>query len=222
MIQLPTSWKSLEQETHKAYFRGLTEFVDRERLHHEVYPDASQVFAALEATSFANVRVLLLGQDPYHGQGQAHGLCFSVPRGVKPPPSLRNIFKELVSDVGCEVPTHGCLVGWAYQGVLLLNTVLTVRSNQANSHRDQGWETFTDAVIAKVNSKSSRVVFVLWGNPARKKKKLIDQHRHAIIESAHPSPLSANRGFFGSRPFSRINEELRESGQAEIDWVLDH
>jgi uracil-DNA glycosylase len=164
--------------------------------------------------------VLILGQDPYHGPGQAHGLCFSVKRGVPQPPSLVNIFKELHDDLGCAIPSHGNLEHWARQGVLLLNAVLTVRANVANSHKDRGWEQFTDAVIKAVNAKPDRVVFVLWGAYARAKKMLIDRTRHVVIESAHPSPLSASNGFFGSRPFSQINAALREAGKPEIDWQI--
>lgn len=219
-MQLPPSWQALEEQMRQDYFRDLLLFLRREREHYHVYPAEPCVFAALETTPLANVRVLLLGQDPYHGAGQAHGLCFSVQQNVAVPPSLRNIYKELSADIGCPVPEHGCLTRWAEQGVLMLNTVLTVRANEANSHRNKGWETFTDAVIQAVNGKDENVIFVLWGNPARKKKKLIDDSRHFIIESAHPSPLSARRGFFGSRPFSRINQSLKANGHVEINWEL--
>jgi uracil-DNA glycosylase len=166
------------------------------------------------------VRVLLLGQDPYHDRDQAHGLCFSVRPGVPAPPSLVNMLRELRDDLGCEIPDHGCLTAWARQGVLLLNTVLTVRAHQANSHRNQGWERFTDAVIRRVQDKPQPVVFVLWGQPARKKAVLIDADRHTIVQAAHPSPLSARRGFFGSRPFSAVNQALVRNGQPPIDWQL--
>ncbi len=210
----------MADEVRKDYFLALTRFVDAERNRHEVYPPQDQVFAALEATAYADVRVLVLGQDPYHGEGQAHGLCFSVQHGTKIPPSLRNIYKELAADVGCEIPTHGCLTAWAQQGVLLLNTVLTVRANEANSHRKQGWETFTDQVIQRVNEKQQPVVFVLWGGPAQKKRRLVNEDLHHVIASPHPSPLSAHRGFLGSRPFSAVNEVLRSSGRDEIDWTV--
>lgn len=210
----------MADEVRKDYFLALTEFVDAERNRHEVYPPQDQVFAALEATPYADVRVLVLGQDPYHGEGQAHGLCFSVQHGTKIPPSLRNIYKELAADVGCEIPTHGCLTAWAQQGVLLLNTVLTVRATEANSHRKQGWETFTDQVIQRVNEKQQPVVFVLWGGPAQKKRRLVNEDLHHVIASPHPSPLSAHRGFLGSRPFSAVNEVLRCSGRDEIDWTV--
>lgn len=218
---LPAGWREvLADEVTQPYFQKLTEFVQAEYNAHQVFPPAERIFAALERTSFADVRVLLLGQDPYHDDGQAHGLCFSVLPGVKPPPSLANIFKELQADVGCEIPNHGCLEHWADQGVLLLNTVLTVRAHQAHSHRKQGWERFTDAVIRHLNAREAPVVFLLWGKPAQEKRKLIDQGRHTILEAAHPSPLSARKGFFGSRPFSAVNGALRAAGQSEIDWQV--
>jgi uracil-DNA glycosylase len=180
------------------------------------------VLNALGFTPYENTKVVILGQDPYHGAGQAHGLAFSVPDGCAPPPSLKNIFKELHSDLGIAPHGHGSLRPWADSGVLLLNSVLTVRAGQANSHANRGWETFTDSVIRTVNAKTEPVVFVLWGNYARKKRLLIDSSRHAVLESAHPSPLSARSGFFGSRPFSRVNDLLRQSGQRQIDWNLSH
>jgi len=185
-----------------------------------VFPPAEQVFSALHLTSYAATRVVLLGQDPYHGAGQAHGLCFSVRRGVKPPPSLHNIFQELRDDLGITPPGHGNLEAWAAQGVLMLNTCLTVRSGAAGSHHGKGWETFTDEVLRAVNDKTERVVFLLWGAPARRKQTLVDTSRHVVIQSAHPSPLSAHSGFFGSKPFSRTNAALEEDGQAPIDWRL--
>lgn len=218
---METSWRPiLIEETEKPYFKTLRQFVAEERRQGVVYPPKEQEFAALHLTPFEKVSVLILGQDPYHGPNQAQGLCFSVRRGVPPPPSLQNIYKELRDDVGCAIPTHGDLTHWAEQGVLLLNAVLTVRAGQAASHGGKGWETFTDAVIQAVNTKTDRVVFVLWGAYARKKAPLIDTARHVIIQSAHPSPLSANNGFFGSRPFSKINAALREAGRPEIDWQL--
>ena len=219
-MELPTTWDVLKDETKSEYFLQLQRFVEEERANHAVYPIPDHVFAAFEATPYDKVRVLLLGQDPYHGEDQAHGLCFSVQQGVKIPPSLRNMYKELASDIGCDIPNHGDLSSWAKQGVLMLNTVLTVRAQQANSHRKQGWETFTDAVIRCVNDSKATVAFVLWGSPARKKKKLIDVDRHVVIESAHPSPLSAHRGFLGSRPFSKINEALERAGRGQIDWTI--
>jgi uracil-DNA glycosylase len=176
------------------------------------------VFAALHLTPFADVKVVILGQDPYHGAGQAHGLCFSVRQGVPPPPSLVNIFKELHDDLGIDPPSHGCLDAWAHQGVLLLNATLTVRARQAASHQGKGWETFTGEVLRAVNAKPERVVFILWGASARKQRVLVDTSRHVVIESAHPSPLSAHNGFFGSRPFSRANAALEAAGREPVDW----
>ncbi len=216
-----TDWNPvLRAELSKPYWSELQQFVQDERAAHEVYPPHDEVFAALHLTPYANVKVLILGQDPYHGPGQAHGLCFSVRPPVPPPPSLQNIFVELRDDLGIEPPGHGCLTAWAEQGVLLLNATLTVRAHKAGSHQKQGWETFTDQVIAAVNDKPDTVVFVLWGSYARRKKQLIDGTRHVVIESPHPSPLSAHRGFFGSRPFSRINDALEAAGREAIDWRL--
>jgi uracil-DNA glycosylase len=217
---LPEDWQELlADELEKPYFQQLYDFVLEERQKHTVFPPAKEVFSALRLTPYANVKVMLLGQDPYHDHNQAHGLCFSVRPGVTPPPSLRNIFKELHDDLGCSIPNNGYLVPWAEQGVLLLNAVLTVRAHEAASHANKGWETFTDAIIRKVSDKPDPVVFVLWGNYARKKKALIDKSRHVIIESAHPSPLSAKQ-FMGSRPFSKINDALRGFGKEEINWQL--
>jgi len=192
----------------------------RERLQAGATVFPPRPFRALELTPLASVRAVILGQDPYHGAGQAHGLCFSVRPDVAVPPSLRNIYQELRDDLGCAIPKHGNLEQWARQGVLLLNTTLTVRAGQAASHQGKGWERFTDRVIGAVNDKSERVVFLLWGAPSRKKRSLIDTSRHTIVESAHPSPLSAHNGFFGSRPFSRANEALREAGRDPIDWQI--
>ena len=219
--QIPNDWLSACRADIEAdYFRELDEFVATERASEIVFPPEDDVFNALRLTPLDEVRVLLLGQDPYHDDGQAHGLCFSVRDGVKPPPSLVNIFKELKSDIGCEIPSHGRLDAWAKQGVLLLNTVLTVRAHRANSHRNRGWEKFTDAIIKLLSQRDQPLVFVLWGKPAQKKSKLIDTNRHSVIESAHPSPLSAYRGFFESRPFSQINAVLAKSGGQPIDWCL--
>lgn len=220
-INLPDSWqKVLMPEMDQPYFRALERFVDNERQQATVFPPESDVFSALRLTPYDQANVLLLGQDPYHDEGQAHGLCFSVRPGIKPPPSLLNIFKELRDDVGFRMPNNGYLVPWAQQGVLMLNAVLTVRAHQANSHKGHGWETFTDAIIRIVNAREEPVVFVLWGAYAQKKASLIDTTRHTIVQSAHPSPLSARNGFFGSRPFSHINAALRQAGQPEIDWQL--
>jgi uracil-DNA glycosylase len=210
----------LGDQFRQPYFRDLMSFVDEERREHTVYPPEPDVFNAFRLTSYESVKVLILGQDPYHGEGQAHGLAFSVRPGVKPPPSLKNIFKELHTDVGCPVPKGGSLEPWARQGVLLLNAVLTVRAGQPNSHRGKGWEQFTDAAISAVSARPERVVFVLWGGPAQKKLSLIDTTRHAILKAPHPSPLSAKTGFFGSRPFSAVNAALRAAGQEPIDWCL--
>lgn len=216
-----TDWNPLlRDELAKPYWAELQAFVAAERAQHQVFPPPDQVFAALHQTPFAEVKVLILGQDPYHGPGQAHGLCFSVQPGVAPPPSLRNIFTELEADLGIAPPNHGCLDAWTRQGVLLLNTSLTVRAHQAASHQRKGWETFTDEVIRAVNTKTERVVFVLWGAAARRKKAFVDTDRHVVIESAHPSPLSAHNGFFGSRPFSRTNEALTAAGRDPVDWRI--
>lgn len=218
---VPTDWNPLLRSClDQPYFRDLQRFVADERSRHTVYPPQNEVYAALHHTSYADTKVLILGQDPYHGPGQAHGLCFSVRRGVAVPPSLRNIFTELHADLGVPVPPHGNLERWAAQGVLLLNATLTVRAGQAGSHQGQGWETFTDEIISTVNDKEERVVFILWGSYARKKRPMIDPARHTIIESPHPSPLSAHNGFFGSTPFSRANAALRDAGRAEVDWSL--
>jgi len=218
---METTWRPvLIAETEKPYWKPLQQFVKEERKKHTVFPPDKEVFAALHLTPYEKVSVLILGQDPYHEVGQAHGLCFSVKSDVAIPPSLQNIYKELHDDLGCTIPNNGCLTPWAEQGVLLLNAVLTVRAHQANSHQGKGWETFTDAIIRAVNDKPDRVVFVLWGAYARKKAPLINTARHVIIQSAHPSPLSASNGFFGSRPFSKINAALREAGKPEIDWQI--
>lgn len=218
---MTTDWNPLLRgEFDKPYWTDLQRFVQDERARLTVYPPHPEVFAALHLTPYADTRVMILGQDPYHGPGQAHGLCFSVQRGVRVPPSLANIHKELASDVGAAIPDHGNLEAWATQGVLLLNATLTVRAGQAGSHQGKGWESFTDEVIRTVSAKDDHVVFILWGGSARKKKSLIDAGRHTIIESPHPSPLSAHNGFFGSRPFSRTNDALAAHGQPPIDWSL--
>lgn len=218
---MKTDWNPvLRGELEKPYWAELQQFVAEERGRGQVYPPPGEVFAALRLTPYASVKAVILGQDPYHGPGQAHGLCFSVRRDVPRPPSLENIFKELESDLGYPPPRHGCLDHWARQGVLLLNTSLTVRRGRAASHQGKGWEIFTDEVLRVVDAKPERVVFILWGAAARKKKALIDASRHGIIESAHPSPLSASNGFFGSRPFSRANAMLVEAGREPIDWRI--
>jgi uracil-DNA glycosylase len=220
--QVPKSWQAaLEPEFSQAYIATLEAFLEMERAAQTVFPPEAEIFSALELTPFENVRVLIVGQDPYHNDGQAHGLAFSVRPGVKVPPSLVNIFKELEADLGIPRSKTGFLEPWARQGVLLLNTSLTVRAHAAGSHKGQGWEKLTDAIISSVSSKSERVVFVLWGAPAGKKLELIDLSKHTVVQSAHPSPLSAHNGFFGSRPFSKINAALLEVGQPAIDWRLE-
>ena len=222
MPPIPGSWRrQVGKEVGKPYFRKLEEFVAGERERFEVYPAEPETFQALELTPFRKVSVLLLGQDPYPGPNQAHGLCFSVRPGVPLPASLRNIYKELKSDVpSFRVPNNGYLARWAEQGVLMLNTVLTVRAGVIGSHRGKGWETFTDAVIERVNAKKDTVVFVLWGRDAQSKAAKIDEGRHRIIRGAHPSPLSARNGFFGTRPFSAVNRALKAAGKPEIDWQI--
>lgn len=218
---MKTDWNPiLRGELSKPYWEELQRFVAGDRARHAVFPPESDVFAALHLTSYADTRVVILGQDPYHGPGQAHGLCFSVRRDVGIPPSLANIYTELHDDLGITPPHHGNLETWARQGVLLLNATLTVRAGQAGSHQGKGWEVFTDAILGAVNSKDHPVVFILWGATARKKKALLDLSRHVVIESAHPSPLSARNGFFGSRPFSRTNAALDAAGLPTIDWTI--
>ena len=218
--QLPGSWQSaLLEEFSRPYFEELRAFVARERAEHPVYPPEEDVFNAFKLAPYDKVKVLLLGQDPYHGTGQAHGLCFSVRPGVKPPPSLANMFRELKTDLGCKIPNNGDLVPWAEQGVMLLNAVLTVRAHEANSHKDKGWEKFTDAAIMALNERPEPVVFALWGAYAQKKAKLINPTKNPILTAAHPSPLSAVK-FFGSRPFSKINAALESIGQTPIYWQL--
>jgi uracil-DNA glycosylase len=218
---IPEPWQPvLADEVGKPYYQKLQAFLDQEWKTHKVFPPKELIFSALANTPYDQVSVLLLGQDPYHDDGQAHGMCFSVQPGVRKPPSLVNIFKELHDDLGCKIPNNGYLMPWAQQGVLLLNTVLTVRAHEPGSHKGKGWEKFTDEIIRQVNAKDDRVVFLLWGAPAQKKIKLIDTDRHAIVTAAHPSPLSASKGFFGSRCFSKTNAALREAGKPEIDWQI--
>ena len=219
-VDLPSGWKHvLSAELEKPYFQELSEFVDSERAKHKVFPPEDDVFNAFKLTPYDKVKVLILGQDPYHDDGQAHGLCFSVRPGVRPPPSLVNIFKELHNDVGCKIPNNGYLVPWAEQGVMLLNAVLTVQAHKPASHANHGWEKFTDAVIRALNDRADPVVFVLWGGYAQKKGKLIDSEKHRVITGAHPSPLSMKK-FFGTKPFSAVNAALEEFGKKPIDWQL--
>lgn len=218
---LKNDWAPLlEEEFSKPYYLQLREFLKQEYKHYRIYPDMYDIFNALHYTAFADVKVVILGQDPYHGPNQAHGLSFSVKPGVPLPPSLKNIFLELQADLGCTPPSFGYLVPWTKQGVLLLNTVLTVREGQAHSHQGKGWEIFTDRVIEILNRKSNPVVYILWGSAAQVKQQLIDTNKHFIIKAPHPSPLSAHRGFFGSKPFSKTNSILKTIGQTEINWQL--
>jgi uracil-DNA glycosylase len=220
--QIEESWKHvLRDEFEAPYFLGLTEFLRDDKKKHIIYPPGPLIFSAFNNTPFNRVKVVILGQDPYHGPGQAHGLCFSVPDGVPHPPSLVNIFKEIKSDLGIPIPKSGNLIKWAGQGVLLVNAILTVRANEPTSHQNKGWETFTNAVIRNLSEKRKNLVFLLWGNYAQAKESLIDSSKHYILKAAHPSPLSASRGFFGCKHFSHTNQILEEHGLNEIDWSLD-
>lgn len=211
----------LNEEFQKEYFISLKQFLLEEKRLYKVYPPGDRIFAAFDFTPFNRVKVVLLGQDPYHGEGQAHGLCFSVPAGIRQPPSLVNIFQELKDDLGIEPPASGNLEKWARQGVLLLNATLTVRANMAGSHQKKGWENFTDAVIRTLSEKRENLVFLLWGNYAQAKEALIDTSRHAVLKAAHPSPFSVYRGFYGCRHFSKTNDLLLKFGQSPIDWNLN-
>lgn len=218
---LTNDWRELlADQFTQPYFLKLEQFIQEEYATKTVYPKKEEIFAALNTTSYQDTKVVILGQDPYHGEGQAHGLSFSVKPGVTPPPSLKNIFKELKEDLGCEIPQHGFLLDWAKQGVLLLNTILTVRAGEPLSHKKKGWEKFTDRIIELLNQREKPMVFLLWGKPAQEKKKLITNPHHLILETVHPSPLSAKRGFFGSKPFSKTNAFLREHGLEEVNWQL--
>ena len=220
-LALDTSWKEvLKNEFDENYFKNLIEFVQNEYNTKTIYPPQSEIFAAFHYTDFEDVKVVILGQDPYHGEGQANGLSFSVADGVKLPPSLRNIYKELNDDLGIEISTSGNLEAWAKQGVLLLNATLTVEATKAGSHQKKGWEKFTDAVIQKLSDKKENIVFILWGAYAQKKGAKIDRTKHLVIETAHPSPLGAYRGFWGSKPFSTTNQFLESKKISEIDWQI--
>lgn len=219
--KIESSWREvLFDEFQKPYFKTLKEFLVEEKQKHNIYPHGSNIFAAFNNTPFGNVKVVILGQDPYHGANQAHGLAFSVNDGVPFPPSLQNIFKELRDDMGCAMPKSGNLTSWTKEGVFLLNTVLTVRASEANSHKSRGWEIFTDSVIRLLSEQKENLVFILWGSPAGAKASLIDAKKHLILKAPHPSPLSSYRGFFGSKPFSKTNEFLRERGLKPIEWCL--
>lgn len=218
---LNNNWKNiLIDEFEKAYFKKLETYLEKEFEEQLIYPDKNHIFNAFNHTDYDNVKLLLLGQDPYHGEGQAHGLSFSVPEGVKLPPSLKNMYKELNTDLGITPSKNGNLTKWADQGVLLLNAVLTVRQASPASHKNQGWETFTDNVIKKLNEREKPLVFLLWGNYAKNKANLIDSSKHIVIQGTHPSPLSANNGFFGSKPFSSVNTALKKLNEKEIDWSV--
>ncbi len=212
----------LKAEFSKPYYASLYRFVNDEYAHHTIYPAKENVFAAYDRTPLSKVKVLILGQDPYHEPGQAHGLCFSVSPGTKIPPSLVNIFKELHDDMGCFIPDNGYLTKWADQGVMLLNTVLTVRAHQANSHSQRGWEQFTDATIAALNTQDRPIVYMLWGSPAQRKASMLNNPKHLVLKAPHPSPLSAYRGFFGCRHFSKANEFLASNGEEPIDWQIEN
>ena len=221
MVNIGNSWdRILADEFKSEYYLKLREFLKREYATQTIYPDMYDIFNALKYTAYEDVKVVMIGQDPYHGPGQAHGLCFSVKRGVMPPPSLQNIFKELQNDVGFRIPNNGELTDWTKQGVMLLNTVLTVRAGQANSHKGQGWEQLTDAVISKLNEREKPIVFMLWGRNAKDKQRLITNPAHLVLTAAHPSPLSAYNGFFGCRHFSKANDFLVKTGQQPIDWTI--
>ena len=214
-------YEALKDEFKKDYYKNLFQTVNQEYHTRLIFPPANDIFNAFHLTPLKDVKVVILGQDPYHNFNQAHGLCFSVKKGVEVPPSLVNIYQELHDDLGCEIPNHGCLTKWAEQGVLMLNTVLTVRAHQANSHRGIGWEEFTDAAIKVLNAQDRPIVFILWGSPAQRKKVMLNNPKHLILQAPHPSPLSAYRGFFGSKPFSQTNRFLEENNVEPVDWQID-
>ncbi|MDR2042964.1 MAG: uracil-DNA glycosylase [Clostridium sp.] len=223
MAMITNDWlPALEMEFQKPYYRSLYRFVKQEYVSAQVFPPADDIFNAFHFTPLGKVKAVIIGQDPYHNIGQAHGLCFSVRPQVEIPPSLVNIYQELHDDLGCYIPNHGSLVKWADQGILLLNTVLTVRAHQANSHRGKGWEEFTDAAIRALNEQNRPIAFLLWGRPAQQKKSMLHNPRHLILEAAHPSPLSAYRGFFGCKHFSRTNDFLKTHGESGIDWQIEN
>ncbi|MCI8939245.1 MAG: uracil-DNA glycosylase [Dorea sp.] len=222
MAAINNDWlDALKGEFKKPYYKQLFDKVNDEYRRFQIFPPADDIFNAFHLTPLSKVKVVILGQDPYHNVGQAHGLCFSVKKGVEAPPSLVNIYKELQDDLGCRIPRHGCLTKWAEQGVLMLNTVLTVRAHQANSHRGIGWEEFTDAAIMALNGQDRPIVYILWGSPAQRKAAMLHNPKHLILKAPHPSPLSAYRGFFGSRPFSQANEFLTSHGIEPVDWQIE-
>ncbi|PEJ58587.1 uracil-DNA glycosylase [Bacillus sp. AFS002410] len=221
MLQLSSQWREkLKSEFDKPYFKDLMRFLEEEYKNQTIYPEKDHLFQALNECSYEDCKVVILGQDPYHQPGQAHGLSFSVLPGVKIPPSLRNVYKELNSDLGIEIPTSGYLNNWANQGILLLNTVLTVREGEPNSHKNKGWEVFTNTILSELNKHERPIIFVLWGKHAQAKEELITSSHHVILKAHHPSPLSASRGFFGSKPFSQINQKLEEFQMEAIDWAV--
>lgn len=222
MGMIENDWlEALKPEFRKPYYTKLFQFVKKEYDERQIFPPSDDIFNAFHLTPLSEVKVVIIGQDPYHNVGQAHGLCFSVKPDVEIPPSLVNIYKELQDDLGCKIPNNGYLVKWAKQGVLMLNTVLTVRAHEANSHRGKGWEEFTDAAIEVLNKQNRPIVFILWGAPAQTKKKMLNNPNHLILTAPHPSPLSAYRGFFGSKPFSQTNKFLQKNGLKEIDWQIE-
>ena len=223
MAAIDNDWLNvLSIEFKKPYYRALYEFVKNEYNTTQIFPPSDEIFTAFNLTPLKDVKVVIIGQDPYHNEGQAHGLCFSVRPRVEIPPSLVNIYKELQDDLGCYIPNNGYLVKWAQQGVLMLNTVLTVRAHQANSHHGRGWEEFTDAAIRALNEQDRPIVFILWGRPAQMKRSMLNNPKHLILEAPHPSPLSAYNGFFGSKPFSQTNKFLTENGLEPIDWQIEN
>lgn len=223
MVNLGNSWDNiLKDEFEKDYYLKIRKFLVYEYNHYRIYPDMNDIFNALKLADYNDIKVVIIGQDPYHEEGQAHGLCFSVQKGIKTPPSLVNIYKELSSDLGCYIPNNGFLEKWAKQGVLLLNNVLTVRQGQANSHKTCGWETFTDRVIVELNKREKPIVFMFWGANAKKKELLVTNSNHCVLKAAHPSPLSAFNGFFGCRHFSKANEFLKSIGETPIDWQIEN
>ena len=222
-MKIGNSWDALlEEEFSKDYYKDLQSFLAEEYENHIIHPEKDEIFSALMATSYENTRVVIFGQDPYHGENQAHGMAFSVKVGVEIPPSLRNMYKELNQELGCYIPNHGCLEKWAKQGVLLLNSALTVRDGEANSHKGKGWEKVTDKITTILNNRREPVIFILWGNDARKKEELITNPQHIILSAAHPSPLSASRGFFGCGHFKKVNNILTAMNQKPIDWQIEN